>query len=909
MKTRLLPVLALAVAGLAAFWFFVLRDPGGSTKAKPSTTPTAGSAGPGPRGPAGDRGPPRGDVGEPTVLIDDDPTGTLRLEGLVLDADEQPVAGATVVVSTNPRRTTTTESDGSFAFDKLVGRPYTLVARAAAGVGGPLTAKLTATSDPVVLRLRPAGSVAATVIDRAGQAVANAAVELRGLDTQTASTDASGKAAFSPVAPGRYEVVASASGFAPTAAIAAVGAAATEVTLTLLPGAAVSGRVVDEQGQPIAGARVIYAGASDWGVQADERRDGVVSGADGRWTFAALGAGSFRFQARHERFAPGTSAIVTLDGKTATDGVEIKLAVGATVAGMVVDTAGAPVASARVRIAVATRSMLGSEPRQVFTADDGTFTVRGLPKKPLEAVALAEVGSSRTTDVDASAGDVKGVVLTIDQTGTIAGVVVDKAGEPIEGVQVTAMPDFRSGTAGDPMQFRLRGFNPELTGSGGQFTLTGLAPGTYVVRASRDQGLRGRMPGFEGTKAETGTTNLRIVLPNDGGITGKVAFADGTVPTQFTVGIGFANEPVTSKDGSFTLDQVAPQKYQLSVRGPDFDTRSLEVTVEEGKVLDVGTITVKKGRAIAGRVTYQGKPVVGATIYAGRQIFGTGSTNSAAFGGPPGRGTTREATTDEEGRFRLTGLGPAALAVVAEHPDLGRSAARYVTRGAPDELQLEIGVVGWGVLTGTVNNDDGPADGTIVSAQSVATPNALYSVASGPDGSFRFDKLAPDVYKVSAMLGNPMRGMAFYSKQVAVGPDAPARVDLTVERGQITVKVVVTVAEGEPTGGLAWLISGAVRASNAEQLNQVTAQQPEGNSTFGFMMGTQPRTFESVRPGNYTACVALIPAGLGPREGGEYFQNHAADLPVYCKALVVRPAPAEQEIAIAAVVPPRLPDE
>lgn len=218
-------------------------------------------------------------------------------------------------------------------------------------------------------------------------------------------------------------------------------------------------------------------------------------------------------------------------------------------------------------------------------------------------------------------------------------------------------------------------------------------------------------------------------------------------------------------------------------------------------------------------------------------------------------------------------------------------------------------MVGWGVLTGTVNNDDGPADGTIVSAQSVATPNALYSVASGPDGSFRFDKLAPDVYKVSAMLGNPMRGMAFYSKQVAVGPDAPARVDLTVERGQITVKVVVTVAEGEPTGGLAWLISGAVRASNAEQLNQVTAQQPEGNSTFGFMMGTQPRTFESVRPGNYTACVALIPAGLGPREGGEYFQNHAADLPVYCKALVVRPAPAEQEIAIAAVVPPRLPDE
>jgi hypothetical protein len=96
-----------------------------------------------------------------------------------------------VVVSTNPSRQTTTDADGSFGFDKLVGRPYTLVARAPTGVGGPVTAKLTATSDPVVLKLRPGGTVKVTTLDKAGKAgadapISGATVELRGLDAQTA---------------------------------------------------------------------------------------------------------------------------------------------------------------------------------------------------------------------------------------------------------------------------------------------------------------------------------------------------------------------------------------------------------------------------------------------------------------------------------------------------------------------------------------------------------------------------------------------------------------------------------------------------------------------------------------------------------------------------------------------------
>ena len=908
---RLLAALAAVLFVVAAVWFFALRK----RDAKPRSTITATGSGSGPAATVRDRRdgptPPRGDDGGQAILIDDDPAGALLLEGLVLDAEDKPVVEATVIVSSNPRRRAVTDENGAFTFDKLVGRSYTLIARAPGGVAGPITAKLTAKSDPVVLRLRPAGSVKVAVVDKASKPIAAATVELRGLDHQTASADATGHVDFPVVVSGGYEVVASAAGYAPSRQFTQVATAPVELTLALVAGAAVSGRVVDDKGQPVAGARVIYSGASDWSVQADERLDGTVTAADGRFAFAALPAGSFRFVARHEAFSPGSSAIVTLDGSHPTEAIEIKLTAGATVAGVVVDGAKQPIASARVRIGVASRGMIGSEPRQVFTDSDGGFVVRGLPRKPLEAVALAESGSSANVAVDTTAGDVGKLTLTIDQTGTIAGVVVDKTGTPLEGVQVSALPDFRTGSGGDPMQFRLRGLPQELTNAGGEFEIVGLAPGSYMVRASRAAtGNRARMMGLDGgQQAEAGTRNLRIVLPADGGVKGKVAFADGTTPTPFTVGVGFSNEPIATKDGTFELRDLPPQKYTLTVRGPDFDQQTVAVTVEEGAIADAGTIVVKKGRAIAGRVTAKGQPVVGASVFAGRQIFGNGTSNEAQFGGPPGRSGNRTATTDEDGRFRISGLGPANLAIVAEHADYGRSAARRIAPNAPDQLALEIVLSGYGVLVGTVKDDTGPAENTIVTVQAINTPNAMYSVASGDDGTFRFDKLAPDVYKVSAMLGSPMRGMSFYSKQVAVGADTPASIELAVEKGTVTLALKITATNGDIKGGFAWLVSGTIAPSTIDQLNLITAQLPESQTRWGFLFGGNAPSYPELRPGTFTACVALMPGEItSPPQGMAYFERHGDDLPVTCKAVRITDVPAQQSVDLVTTLPPFIVD-
>ncbi|MBZ0236204.1 MAG: carboxypeptidase-like regulatory domain-containing protein [Deltaproteobacteria bacterium] len=391
---------------------------------------------------------------------------------------------------------------------------------------------------------------------------------------------------------------------------------------------------------------------------------------------------------------------------------------------------------------------------------------------------------------------------------------------------------------------------------------------------------------------------------------GKVAFADGTVPTPFTVGVGFTQEPVASKDGSFELGALPPRTYQLIVRGPQIDQKTVAVEVKEGEVTDAGTITVSKGRTIAGKVVFQGNPVAGATVLAGRQIFGTGSSNTANFGGgPPGRSNNREATTDEHGAFTISGLGPADVTVVAEHPDHGRSPAIRLQRGVSDERAIVLALAGFGSLVGKATDAQGPAADTIITAQSVTAYNAMYSVATGPDGTYRFDKLAPDTYKVSAMLGMPMRGMTFHSTRATVVSGKEARADLAVQKGDVSLTVTAKAENGEFKGGFAWLFSGAVTGATGRALSARAAAQEGGMSKLEIMFGGRPVTYGDLLPGAYSVCVSAIPAEVaGGMQAMTYLERHGDELPAFCKPVAVTAQPAAQQVEVTVEIPPNLPD-
>ncbi len=908
-------VAGLLVVGGGAFWW---KSRGGESKEKAPAAKAAedSSRSSRPRGssPSGGGAP----ADEQRVLVDDDPLGTLPLEGQVLDASDDPVGGAAVTVDSNPPRTVLTETDGSFSIPKLLAREYTVVARASKGVAGPVTARLGEKTDPVILRLRAASSVEVTVVAAQGQKpVAGAAVELRGIATSSGTTGADGVALVEGVVPGGYAASAHASGFARGHAWVMVpdGAGKATVRLELRRGAPVAGRVIDPDGKPVPGALVIYSGASAWGQQGDPRRDGVETDGKGNFRFDALPAGTFRFEGSKKGFANGTSALVTLDGERETTGVEVKLNAGATLRGQVVSAAGEPMAGARVRVAVARDSMLWSGTREGYADDAGRFEVAGLPRAAVDAAAIHESASSAIVPVDLSTAPFeREVVLKLDVDGAIAGVVVDRQGEPIEGAQVMAWPDMATGRE-RMASWRVRGRPEELTDAGGRFALRGLEPGDYDVRASRG-GATGSWVGMmqrDPVKAKTGDKDLKIVLPADGGIKGKVAFANGDAPGLYTVGLGWGpGSPFASKDGAFMLEGVAPRTYTVTIRGAGFDAKQVQdVVVSEGQTADLGTITVVKGRTISGRVvSSDGQAMAGAVVRAGKMLFGDGSSSKAAGGGPPMARNQKETTTDDNGEFTMYGVGRGDLTILAEHDTAGRSSSILLPGSGQSVTGLSLVLAPFGALEGTVAKAGKPAGEVIVTAASLTVPGATFAVGTGEDGVFRFDRLAPDRYKVSAMTGRmPMLGMGFHSRVAEVASGKTAHVDLVVEEGAVVVMLELAETTGKKLNfTYVAAVKGKIRAKTARELQAEIGAMGEGYWKQAFSIGGQPVKLSELVPGTYSMCGVPYPVevtGMAPTL--DYGEREGDNLPIYCKQVAVGSSPPEQKVTLEVTAPPFVP--
>ena len=899
----------LALVALVVVGYFVLRKPEDDTK--PPPPPVAKTTeDPAPKQPTQKSSPRTGEIDGPQqrVMIDDDPKGDERLEGQVVDGDDKPVGGATVTLSSNPPRTTKSGDDGAFAFDQLVARPYTLVARAKDGVAGPVTARLTKKSDPVILKLHAGPKVVVTVVGGDQKPIDKATVELRGLEDRREET-ANGVATFTNTLPGGYQVAAWSGGMAKAFQWVGVGAGDEEVRIVLAPGAKVAGKVVDESGAAVAGAHVRFSGASDWNQQGNPRYDDATSAADGKFEFAALPAGSFRFVATTAELAPGTSALVTLDGKTPVDNITITMPKGATIKGKVVDQQKQPVASARVRVGpgASTRGMVWEAPRQAYSDAQGAFELKGLPRKQLAAVAMHESGASEAVEADTTNGDAE-ITLVIDVTGTIAGVVVDPSGTPLEGVQVSAGPDFKPGsTQPDFSQWRLRGFPEELTDSAGKFTLTGLAKGSYTVSASPAKSAgRGGMGRFMGpnpnaVSANTGDTSLKIVLPPEGGLKGTVKFADGSVPKLYTVSVGNLSQSYGTAE--FTLEDLAPRKYDVTIRGTGFQTRIVEATVESGKVTDIGSVDVVAGRTIGGVVTADGNPIAGATVHVGRLVFGNGSTSNANFG-PMGAGTKHD-TTDDQGKFNIAGFPAGDITIVAEHDAYGRSKPLRLPTTLPGQTELNLVLEKFGSLSGVLQQGGKPVEGFFVSCQSTTTPNAIYGVSSGPDGSYKFDKLAPDTYKLSAMIGMPMIGMKFYSKEVVVPSGKEIKADLVVDPGTVELAVQpVSAKGGKLSGGEMRITSGVVVARTYSEMQLKFAQTGTSTAQVGISIQGAPVTFSELKPGVYTVCEVPLPIEIrGMQAALAYQEQHSDALLAWCKQVTVQAAPAKQTTQLPVEVP------
>ncbi len=206
-----------------------------------------------------------------------------------------------------------------------------------------------------------------------------------------ATADLDGRFSIDRLRPGSYRVLVEAAGF-PAAETSPVTAPASELVLRLSgEGRSIPGRVTLGS-DPAAGAEVMLGDEAGGPV-----RD-TQSSADGRFAFSGLGDGSYALRALRGRLAaPTTHGIAA-----ARDGTKLPaplvLAPGQTIAGRLVQDAGAPLVGFEVRVESVASAEGGEDPLPTVARTDknGAFTAGPLATGSYRLTAVRPAMSCAT---------------------------------------------------------------------------------------------------------------------------------------------------------------------------------------------------------------------------------------------------------------------------------------------------------------------------------------------------------------------------------------------------------------------------------------------------------------------------------------------------------------------------------
>ncbi|MFY9341871.1 MAG: carboxypeptidase-like regulatory domain-containing protein, partial [Planctomycetota bacterium] len=337
-----------------------------------------------------------------------------------------------------------------------------------------------------------------------------------------------------------------------------------EVEILLARGHAVTGRVADERGAPLAAVYVAAAAADHQGEHDWFRSDwrSVRSDADGRFRLAAL-----RPDMQHELLLVGAgraSLLLALPqpgpGRGELDVGELRLGPGGSIAGIVTDENGKPVADRELELAGHNADrwrLTGVPPVETYRAVDGYAATR----------RARTDAAGRFLFADLAAGDYAVRAQKFDSHEQVVVAVTLAAGEAKGGVRLELFAGLavggrivmRDGSAPpkcfcsiDPEDGQATSGDVEV-GPDGSFRAAGLLPGSYKITvypyatdADRAAGRSFQPREFEHVTA--GTLALRCELPVFGLVRGEVRRADQSLA---------AGTCVVLHDGEQALDATA----------------------------------------------------------------------------------------------------------------------------------------------------------------------------------------------------------------------------------------------------------------------------------------------------------------------------------------------------------------
>lgn len=626
--------------------------------------------------------------------------------------------------------------------------PFSIPARAA----GP---------DAKTLRLLvpPAAVVTGRVVDAAGRTPLPGSLVWSRRDPSVAvRTDARGDYRLPGTRDTWEEVRGAAAGHFPAGASCLVGPGKTLCPTLLLAGSGeLVGQVVDEAGDPVAGAEVraiLRAGedAAIPGLSPGQPRPAyhTRSSPRGEVRFSTLWSGwPYDLRVSHPGFAPSEApAQASLSGQPARP-FRVVLLRGKTAAGRVEDEAGHPVSGAEVELK---KSHVGGplQPylddlpapddaiRHATTDADGKLTLSDLPGGSRFDVAIRRQGFApfarqgvRLVETGDGPADLGTFVL---ETGSILeGRVTDGDGRPIAGAEVWSGDWIRTGFRAEP--------SPQVTGADGRFTLRDLSRGdAYLVICHlgylpRSFSVSSAVSPPPFVLSPAARISGRAVDPDGHPVPGAqvAAQATGSVPSDLLMpgppcGSGSDSFTSTDEEGRFTLE-LAAGSFDLRVQAAGYLSATSERRhTEPGQPLENVEIVLQRGAVLTGQVLEpDGTPVPNAHV--------------RLDGSPP------ETWSDGDGSYRLSGASPGPDTVRADHPGHAPAAVEVdVEAAGENRLDLTLAPREQHEIRGTVLDPDGAPVAAARIQETVTGADGSF-VLRRPDGRYRLriekEELAP----------------------------------------------------------------------------------------------------------------------------------------------------------------------